>query len=153
MKSCFLFGHRDTPGDIVDRLSEAMIRHHLALDIRTFVIGHYGAFDRTAVIAAQKVKLLYADTHFLLLLPYHPTVHSVELPDGFDGTLYLEGMEAVPPKAAIVRANQLMVQKASSIICYVNRPGNARNLLEHAIKKSQKEAFCIENLASNIKKN
>lgn len=153
MESCFLFGHRDTPGDIVDRLSEAMIRHHLELDIGTFVIGHYGAFDRTAVIAAQKVKLLYTNTHFLLLLPYHPTAHSIELPNGFDGTLYPEGMESVPPKVAIVRANQLMIQKASSIICYVNRPGNARNLLEHAIKKAQKEAFYIENLALNIKKN
>ena len=42
----------------------------------------------------------------MLLLPYHPAEQLIPTPDGFDGTFYPPGMESVPRKNAIERANR-----------------------------------------------
>jgi len=46
-------------------------------------------------------------------------------------------METVPKRLSIVRANRCIAGRADSIICYVNRPGNARELLEYALKHAK----------------
>ena len=59
----------------------------------------------------------------------------VELPDGFDGSLYPEGQETVPKRLAIVRANQYAVKHSGYLIAYAWQPGsNARKVVEGAGK-------------------
>ena len=60
----------------------------------------------------------------------------MELPPGFDNTFYPHGMEKVPRRLAIVRANRYMIDHADYLIAYVWHPGsNARNFLEYAQKR------------------
>ena len=49
-----------------------------------------------------------------MLIPYHPAERPVETPPGFDGTFYPPGIESVPRRYAIVRANRYMVDHVSS---------------------------------------
>ena len=84
----------------------------------------------------------------LLLLAYHPAERPVFLTDGFDNSYY-PPLENVPRPFTIVRANQYMVNKADSIICYVKHPGNTRNLIEYAQRRQKKGGFPIENVAEN----
>ena len=52
---------------------------------------------------------------------------------GFDGSFYPEGMERVPRRLAIVRANRYMAAHVDFLIAYVRHPGsNARELLLYA---------------------
>jgi hypothetical protein len=83
----------------------------------------------------------------MLLLAYHPAERPVQLTNGFDGS-YFPPLEGVPRQYAIVRANQFMVDTADSIICYVNRIGNTRKLLEQAERRQMKEKLPIENVAA-----
>ena len=94
-----------------------------------------------AVISA---KALYPEISLLLLLSYHPAERPIEIPPGFDGTFYPPGMESVPRRYAIVRANRYMIDHVDYLIAYAWHPGsNARNLVDYA----QKKAIPFQNLA------
>ena len=147
MKTCFLFGHRDASDELRPHIKAAVEYHYAKLGVRQFIVGGYGSFDRMAAGAVKAVKQRHCDICLSLLLPYHPAVRPVEPPPGFDGTLYPEGMESVPRKLAIVKANQYMVRSANTVICYVNHFGNTRALLELAQTRSD---VYVENLAEEI---
>jgi hypothetical protein len=90
------------------------------------------------------VQTKYSDIRLTLLLAYlnrKPPFSYWK----YDGTLYLEGMENVPPRFAIVRSNQKMALQADTIICYVDNFGNARELLEY-VRRMKPDAI-IDNVA------
>ena len=144
-KTCFMFGHAFIPEDITESLLEAVRMHYHVYGVRVFVAGMYGDFDRMAKETLIFLQKELPEMEALLLTPYHPQVSKGRLPDGMDGTLYPEGMENAPPRLAIVRANQYMVRKADTVICYVNRVGNTKKLLEAAEKRRN---LVITNLAA-----
>jgi uncharacterized phage-like protein YoqJ len=144
---CFLFGHATTPYDALPAIEAAAERQYEEHKIRTFVVGNRGAFDGYAATAIKHLKRKYDDISLMLLLAYHPAERPVQLTNGFDGS-YFPPLEGVPRQYAIVRANQFMVDTADSIICYVNRIGNTRKLLEQAERRQKKENILIENVAT-----
>ena len=141
-KICFLFGHRDAAESILALLEEAIEAHCRAYGVGTFVVGHYGGFDRLARVALLRVKKRYPEIRLYMLIPYHPADRPIETPEGFDGTYY-PPLESVPKRYAIVRANQYMVRQTDYVICYVQHFGNTRLLLELA----EKRGIAICNLA------
>ena len=149
-KLCFLFGHSIIPAALQEQIQEAAWRHYRDHGIRQFYVGYHGQFDQTAIAALRNLKGRCPDITLMLVTPYHPSAQRVFLPEGFDGFYYPEGMEAVPPRFAIVRANRLMIRAADSVICYVQHGGNSRALLEQARKRQQKQDIPVENLAASI---
>lgn len=148
MKSCFFMGHRDAPDSIRLALDRAIEQCITVQGITEFIVGQYGNFDRLAAHALVEAKSRYPDIILLLLIPYHPADRPVEPPSGFDGTYYPEGMELVPKKVAITRANRFMVDHSDCLIAYVWHPAsNARELLEYARKCEKRGLVHVENLA------
>lgn len=148
MKSCFFIGHRDAPDSIRPELDGAIARCISELGVTQFVVGQYGNFDRLAARALREAKKQHPGISLLLLIPYHPADRPVETPPGFDGTFYPEGMESVPKRLAIVRANRYMVDHCDCLIAYAWHPAsNARELLEYARKRERKGLIYVENLA------
>ena len=136
MSSCFFIGHRETMGEIYPQLEAAIERHITQLGVREFIVGNYGGFDRIAARALVAAKAQHPEIVLLLLVPYHPAERPIQAPPGFDGTFYPPGMENVPRKFAIVRANRYMVEHVDYMIAYVWHPAsNARDLVEYAIRK------------------
>lgn len=132
-QTCFFIGHRDAPETIYTPLLEAIERHIVEYGVRSFVVGHYGRFDALAARAVLNAKGQYDGVTLFLLLPYHPSERPVKLPDGFDGTIYPAGMERVPRRAAIVRANRCMAEICGFLIAYAWQPGsNACRLVDYA---------------------
>lgn len=144
-KSCFLFGHADTPQSILPALVEA-IEHEVAKNVTDFYVGYHGNFDRLAATALRQVKKRHTDITASLVLAYHPAELPMESPVGFDGTFY-PPLENTPRRYAIVKANRYMVQSSDSIICYVKHCGNSRQLLNCAIRKND---ISIINLAQQL---
>lgn len=148
VKSCFFIGHRDAPDSLRLRLEEVIEQCISKFGITEFVVGQYGNFDRMAAHALVDAKKRHPDITLLLLIPYHPADRPVKAPPGFDGTYYPEGMEAVPKRLAIVRANRYMVDHCDCLIAYVWHPAsNARELLEYARRRERKGVLYVENLA------
>ena len=133
MKSCFLIGHRDTPESIYPLLLNAVDFATTVVGIKEFIVGHYGLFDHMAAKAVLTLKRSDPELSLFLLLPYHPAERPIQAPIGFDGTFYPPGMESVPRRSAIVRANEYMADHVDLLIAYACHPAsNARNLVEYA---------------------
>ena len=133
-KSCFFIGHREANENIYADLRAAVEQHIVEFGVREFIVGHYGGFDRMAARAVIDAKKTHPEVTLTLLLPYHPAERPVEAPEGFDGTYYPPGMEHVPRRVAIVRANRYMVDHVDYLIAYAWHPGsNARELVEYAM--------------------
>lgn len=148
-KRCFFIGHRDVPESILPLLMEEIERHIVAYGVTEFCVGHYGKFDSMAAQAVLQAKKKYSEIRLILVLPYHPAMRAVNIPDGFDGTIYPNGLETVPKRFAIVKANQYIVNQSDYLIAYVTHTmGNSGRLLEYAKKREQKGKIIISNIGN-----
>ena len=147
-KSCFFIGHRETSDTVLPLLQETVNKHIENDGVTEFIVGHYGNFDRLAAKAVITAKQLYPQITLSLLIPYHPAERPVKIPPGFDNTYYPAGMENVPRRLAIVRANRYMVDHADFLISYAWHPAsNARELVEYAEKKAETGIIQVTNIA------
>lgn len=149
-KSCFFIGHREASEEIYPALYAAVEQHILEYGVIEFIVGHYGGFDRLAALAVKEAKRFYPEVKLTLLLPYHPAERPIPTPDGFDSTFYPPGLESVPRKIAIVRANRYVVDHVDYLIAYAWHPAsNARELVEYARSQKQKVPIFITMLKSS----
>ena len=149
-KSCFFIGHREASEEIYPALYAAVEQHILEYGVTEFIVGHYGGFGRLAASAVKEAKRFYPEVKLTLLLPYHPAERPIPTPDGFDGTFYPPGMESVPRKAAIIRANRYVVDHVDYLIAYVWHPAsNARELAEYAESREKKGSLIITLIKPN----
>lgn len=121
MKSCFFIGHREASEEIFSALTEAVEHHIVHCGVTEFIVGNYGGFDRMAARDVISAKALYPEISLLLLLSYHPAERPIETPPGFDGTFFPPGMESVPRRYAIVRANRYMIDHVDYLIAYLDQ--------------------------------
>ena len=137
MKRCFFIGHRDTPTSVLPNLSaaiESLIEQH---GVEEFIVGHYGEFDRLVTAALTNIQKRHPSIRFCLLIPYHPSLHPVELPAGFHSSVYPPDMERIPLRYAIVRANRYAIDHSDFLIaCIRYSPSNATKFVEYARKKA-----------------
>lgn len=145
--SCFFIGHRDAPEAIYPQLLAEVERHIAELGVTEFIVGHYGGFDRLAAKSVIAAKQRHPNISLLLLLPYHPSEQSIEIPAGFDNTYYPPDMEKVPRRLAIVRANRYMVDHVDYLIAYAWHPAsNARELVKYAAARRQNAKVTVVNI-------
>ena len=143
-KRCFFIGHRDAPEALLPALRAAIEQHIAAYGVTEFLVGGYGGFDRLAAQCVTEAKRAHPEIRLMLLLPYHPAERTLTLPEDFDGSSYPPGQEAVPRKAAIVRANRYMVNHVDYLIAYAWHPAsNARDLLEYAKKREERNLISV----------
>ena len=113
---CAFFGHRDVWTDMRIPLEQAIrkaIREH---DVTEFWNGGYGAFDSQAAGAVKRVRAEFPQIQLIRVYAYLP---SEDLPEGYDGSIYPEGLETVPQRFAISKRNEWMVQNCDLVIGYV----------------------------------
>ncbi len=137
-KSCFFVGHRDTPSQILPVLEKTIEIHIKNYGVKIFIVGGYGGFDRLVATALLAAKKKCPEITLLRLIPYHPAVRPFKTPVGFDNTYYPSGLENVPRKFAIVRANQYVVDQVDYLITYARHSfGNAHKIMEYAAKRKK----------------
>ncbi len=143
-KSCFFIGDREASNELLPILTQVVEKHISEYGVTVFIVGGYGGFDHLAAKAVISLKQQYPEITLSLLIPYHPTERPIETPPGFDNTYYPPGMENVPRKLAIVRANRYMVDHVDYLIAYAWHPAsNARDLVEYAKKREQRNLISV----------
>ena len=148
-KSCFFIGHRDSGEEIYPVLCAEIERHITECGVMDFFVGHYGAFDRMAAQAVKEAKHHHSEVRLWLVLPYHPAMRSVEVPEGFDGTYYPWEEQRIPRRLAIVKTNRCMVDKCGYLIaCVRYSVGNSAKVLEYAEKKAKQGLISAHNIAA-----
>jgi len=135
-------GHRNAESNLLEPLTQQIERHIAEFGVREFLVGNHGAFDRLAITALGAAKQRHPEVTMTLLLAYHPGQKQLELPDGFDGSLYPPNMENTPKRYAIVRANQYAVSTSEYMIaCAWQAGSNTRSMAETAEKKGLAVAY------------
>lgn len=147
MKTCFLFGHSDASQRIYPSLLESVDRHIERFGVSEFIVGHYGMFDTLATAAVKEAKGRHKNVRLTMLLPYHPGRHDAfVLPEGFDGSVFPFD-KPVPPRLAIIKANEAMIDRSDYLICYVAHFGKAQEFLEYAQRRKKNGLIHICNIA------
>lgn len=144
---CFFIGHRDAAQSIIPQLEDAVRRHIVEYGVTEFVVGQYGAFDRMAVQAVIKAKKTYPQVRLTILVPFHPAERKIIVPEGCNGTFYPPGLESVPKRFAIVKANQYMIRHCDYLIAYAWQPGSNSLRL---VRSAQKSKLQTTNLAKSF---
>lgn len=143
-KGCFFIGHREANESIFPVLEETIENHITEYGVKDFVVGNYGGFDRLAAKAVISAKERHPEITLFLLIPYHPSERPINPPPGFDGTFYPPGMESVPRRYAIVRANRYMIDHVDYLIAYAWHPAsNAKSILEYALKRKDNNLITV----------
>ncbi|MGO5116594.1 hypothetical protein ACTQ33_16635 [Candidatus Avoscillospira sp. LCP25S3_F1] len=151
--TCFFIGHREADDELLPALTAAVERHITEYSVTSFMVGRYGNFDKLAARVVIDAKKRHPEVTLTLLLPYHPFDRPIPVPVGFDGTFYPPGMETVPKRAAIIKANYYMADHSSHLIAYAWHPAsNARDLVEYAQTREKKGKIHVENLAGKVGK-
>ena len=152
MSTCFFIGHRETSEKVLPALVREVERHITEYGVTEFVAGHYGGFDRLAASAVKEAKQRHPEVTLTLLLPYHPFDRPIPVPKGYDSTFYPPGMENVPKKYAIVRANRYMVDHSGYLIAFTwHAASNSRELVEYARRREEKGLIHVQNLADVVR--
>ena len=143
-KTCFFIGHREAPDSLLPAIAAEVERHIIEYGVKDFIVGKYGRFDTLAAKCVKAAKKRHPEVTLALLLPYHPHDRPTPTPPGFDSTFYPPGMETVPKRAAIIRANRYMVDHSGYLIAYAWHPAsNARDLVEYAQKREKRKMIQI----------
>ena len=148
MKRCFFVGHRDAPENLSIKLVKVIEKLITEYAVDEFIVGHYGRFDCQAAAAVIEMKRQYRHITLVMLLPYHPATRPIDLPEGFDTSVYPFELENVPKRIAIVRANRYMIDHADFVVAYAKYPGsNAMKFFEYAERRRKRGKLWVENLA------
>lgn len=141
---CFFIGNRDAPPELYEDLLRAAEWAITQEKVTLFVTGGRGRFDAMAAQAVQALRVCYPQVRLCLLLAYHPAERPVQLPRGYDESLYpLE--KPVPARWAIARVNRHMISNCNVCIGYAPFPGNAQKILQYAHRRAGKShMICID---------
>ena len=144
MSSCFFIGHRDAPEGLLPAVQAAAEGLIVGAGVRDFYVGSRGNFDRLAARAVRGLMEAHPGVRLFRVLAYLPGAGEV-VPPGFSGTVYPEGLETVPRRYAILRANRAMVDRCEYLIAYAPcETGNARRVLDYARRRGRIRIVEIE---------
>lgn len=148
MKSCFFIGHREADERLLPVLQSTIQRLIEEEGVTEFYVGGYGGFDCIAGAAVKQLEAEYPHISLRMMIPYHPAERPVEAPNGYDGTYYPDGLEGVPKRFRIAKANRIMIDTSDWLIAYVyHGASNSRKFLEYAERRKKKGLLQVQNIA------
>ena len=116
---CTFFGHRDAPSSVEPKIREIIELLIVAKDVTCFYVGNNGNFDSIVHRQLRQLGEKYPHIRYYVVLAYMPTVKDEFDITNYSETIYPEGLESVPPRFAISKRNQWMVEKADIVVTYV----------------------------------
>lgn len=140
-------GHRDFQE--TDEIKERLLREllNLAEGNETLICyaGGYGSFDRFAARCVKDAQKTAKNIRNCLVIPYLTASLQKELKEqeGFFDEIIYPALENVPPRFAIIRRNEWMVEQADLVIGYIaHNFGELRGLGNTQTGKISRSSIC-----------
>lgn len=136
MSSCTFFGHQIINNDIKELLMCQIENLITEYGVNVFYVGNNGQFDDLVAEVLRKLKSRNPQISYSIVLAYLPEKKQKYNQLSYTETIYPEGLEYTPPRFAISKRNQWMVQQSDYVIAYVEHSfGGAAQFTEYARKK------------------
>ena len=119
MVCCSFFGHHDCPSSIKPKLCEVLIDLIENQSVDLFYVGNKGAFDRLVRSVLRELVQVYPQINYAVVLERMPGKQNEDFPEDFSDTMLPEGIEAIPPRFAIVWRNKWMLRQSDYVVTYV----------------------------------
>ncbi len=132
MDACTFIGHKDTPWEVKGKVSSQIETLITKFGVDTFYVGSHGNFDRIVYDSLCQLEKKY-EIKVCVVLSYLN-----RKPEWYDlsKTVFPARLDNVPPRYAINKRNQFMIEQSKYMICYVdNTQTNAYAFAEMANKK------------------
>ena len=135
---CTFFGHRDAPSKMEGAIRET-IERLISEGVTCFYVGNNGNFDSMVHRKLKQLSEKYPHIRYYVVLAYMPTVKDEFDITDYGESIYPEGLESVPPRFAISKRNQWMVEKADIVVTYVKySTGGAAHAKKLAVRKGKR---------------
>ena len=133
-KACGFCGHSDAPEYVRQELLDAVASLIREEQAQIFYVGNHGGFDRMVQSVLQEIQTSFPKIKVYVVYAYLPQKEDC-IPNKML-TIFPEGLETVPKRAAIPRRNQWIVGHSSIMIAYVTRSfGGAAQTLAYAKRR------------------
>ncbi|MBE7033432.1 MAG: DUF1273 domain-containing protein [Ruminococcaceae bacterium] len=134
MKVTFCGNSNITGSEKVKKALDEVIRELIEQGATEFLLGGYGDFDLLCALTVKSLKKEFPHIKSIIVLPYINKTYNEEL---YDESEYPE-LEKIPPKIAILKRNEYMVDKADLLVSYVVYTyGGSFKTLRYAQKKKK----------------
>lgn len=123
-KSCCGFGNSDASWKILPKIKEAL-EYAVNEGCDTFYLGEMGSFDSMMITATRELQKKYPHIERVLVIPYITKSHQEYKRDyerDFDCVILPPEMLLVPPKFAILRKNEWVIDNSDIVITYTRNP-------------------------------
>lgn len=138
-------GHSSLPAelDLAEKMRKAILTNVPKNEKVSFYCGGYGDFDLLSAQVCRSLKPHFSRSELVYVTPYMTPAQQKKIKYYMEENLYdamvYPPLETVPPRYAILRRNEWMVEQADLIFSYVTRPyGGAAKTLEFSKKKGKK---------------
>ncbi len=137
MYSCTFIGHRDCSKDIKEKLIFEIENLILYQNANTFYVGTQGGFDRLVYECLCELEEKYI-IKVVVVLAYLNREDELTYYDT-KKTVFPDCLTKTPPRFAISKRNDYMLQNAEYLICYLdNQFSNTYEFVLGAIKRKMK---------------
>ncbi|MBR1975420.1 MAG: hypothetical protein IKA20_06175 [Clostridia bacterium] len=139
MKSCSFFGHRQYGyQEYRERIKAIIVELIEKYKVTQFYSGGRGAFDGICSDIVGELRATYPHVKNTLVYSYMPKKDEYGLPKKYTDSVYLLE-DRVPPRLAILKTNEKMVDKADFILSGVRYSwGGAATAQAYALQKKKK---------------
>lgn len=115
--NCTFFGHKDAPESILPKLEQTIIKLIKTYNVNNFYIGNHGRFDSMVKETLKNIKKIYPHINYTVVLAYRPRNNDSDIRDC--QTMYIDELDYIPKKLAIVKRNEWMINNSDYVITYV----------------------------------
>ncbi len=114
-----------------------------------FYVGNQGNFDTMVRKNLKDLKQIHPEIKYAVVLAYMP--QKKEQFDNLDysDTIYPEGLENVPPRYAIVKRNQWMIDQSHYVVTYVTHHIGGAVKFKELAEKKKKTVFNLATIFQN----
>ena len=132
---CIFFGPKDTRDTILPSLEKAIFHLIQSEGVRDFYIGNNGNFDGYAQRLLREISKTENIQYTIVL----SRLNEQALNGDQNATLFPLGQENIPPRFAISKRNEWLIQHASHAIVYVKyKISNSFRWAEKCVRKGIK---------------